>query len=129
MQGTVALELRGALASAQAQAAAAEERASAAVGRVAAAEERHQHLEAALNESHSSLQQRNAELALVKKVGWKCSGCKRLGCSVGATAGARRSPTLPLHSVYLIAEGQASAGLRATEAGACIGAPCRSWRR
>ncbi|PRW20240.1 phragmoplast orienting kinesin-1 isoform X1 [Chlorella sorokiniana] len=66
-EGTVTAELRTALAAAQAQAAAAEERASATDGRVAAAEERHQQLEAALNESHSSLQQRNAELGLVKK--------------------------------------------------------------
>ncbi|PSC70673.1 Kinesin KIF15 [Micractinium conductrix] len=56
----VAAEQRQQLAAAQAAAAAAESRAD-------GAEERQQQLEVALNESHSALQQRNAELALVMK--------------------------------------------------------------
>ena len=46
----------------------AREEGAAAEQRVSAAEERQQQLEVALNENHASLQQRNAELALVKKV-------------------------------------------------------------
>lgn len=60
-QDVVAAEQRQQLAAAQAAAAAAESRAD-------GAEERQQQLEVALNESHSALQQRNAELALVMKV-------------------------------------------------------------
>ena len=61
LQDVLAAGLRQQLVEAQGQAAAAEER-------VSAAEERQQQLEVALNENHASLQQRNAELALVRKV-------------------------------------------------------------
>ena len=71
MQDVLSAELLQRAAAAQAQAAHAEER-------VAAAERRQQQLEVALNEEHATLQQRNAELALVKKVGSSCRGSATL---------------------------------------------------
>ncbi|KAL4451341.1 hypothetical protein ABPG77_009413 [Micractinium sp. CCAP 211/92] len=59
-EDVLAAELRQQLTLAQAAAAASEQR-------MAAAEERSQQLEVALNESHATLQQRNAEYALVNK--------------------------------------------------------------
>ena len=61
MQDALAAGLRQQLVEAREEGAATEER-------VSAAEERQQQLEVALNENHASLQQRNAELALVRKV-------------------------------------------------------------
>ena len=51
------------------QAEAARAQATAVEALVAEAEGRHQQLEAVLHENHASLQQRNAELALARKVG------------------------------------------------------------
>lgn len=76
-QDVLAAELRQQLALAQAATAASEQRA-------AAAEERSQQLEVALNESHATLQQRNAEYALVTKVG-------RARCLPAAGSKAQRS--------------------------------------
>lgn len=77
-QDVLAAELRQQLTLAQAAAAASEQR-------MAAAEERSQQLEVALNESHATLQQRNAEYALVNKVG-PCVCVCGCGCLGGGGA-------------------------------------------